>query len=65
MSLWLLFFSCTEDDFKPDSDDDDDDDDVSSGVDENDVSEPESESEHDSPVKVTYLFALCKTTSMA
>lgn len=44
--------SSLEDEFKPHSDEGSSEDEVSSGVDEDKISEPETESEIDSPVKV-------------
>lgn len=48
----LISSSSLEDEFKPHSDEGSSEDEVSSGVDEDKISEPETESEIDSPVKV-------------
>lgn len=64
--LLLIYFSwfknsrisSLDDEFKPHSDEGSSEDEVSSGVDEDKISEPETESEIDSPVKVWMILFL-------
>lgn len=58
----MNFFISLDDEFKPHSDEGSSEDEVSSGVDEDKISEPETESEIDSPVKVLIVPSLYNQT---